>query len=157
MALKKARCSVNYHRQRRWLVMAHLEGALTQWVAGRSWPKSRRLFSFGECPAGFGAISAEIALLLSSRTHYSMWVCRHSCHAHSTSEGRLPGRTRNQSLGMWGQVVPASTTMPHLLVEPLPVPLPEAVASETSEFQCNQCFSDSISSSSRSASWKAAS
>jgi hypothetical protein len=26
-----------------------------------------------------------------------------------------------------------STTMPHLLVEPLPIPLPEAVASETSE------------------------
>jgi hypothetical protein len=41
--------------------------------------------------------------------------------------------TRNQSRGMWRQIVPASTTMPHLLVEPLPVPLPEAVASETSE------------------------
>lgn len=29
--------------------------------------------------------------------------------------------------------MPVSTTMPHLLVEPLPIPLPEAVASETSE------------------------
>jgi hypothetical protein len=114
--------------------MAHLEGALTtQRVAGRSWPKSRRLSSFRECPAGSGAIPAEIALLPSSRRYHSMWVCRHSCQAHSMSGDRLLGRTRNQSLGMWGQVVPASTTMPHLLVEPLPIPLPEAVASETSE------------------------
>ena len=62
-----------------------------------------------------------------------MWVRRHSRQAHSTSGGDCwAGRGTN--LSAWGeQVVPVSTTMPHLLVEPLPIPLPEAVASETSE------------------------
>jgi hypothetical protein len=114
---------VNDHRLWRWLVMAHLEGALTQQVAGRSWPKSRRV----GCHLG-----RNRAPIVQQETPQHVGLPSF-LPAHSTSGSRLLGRMRNQPLGIWGQVVPASTTMPHLLVEPLPVPLPEAVASETSD------------------------